>query len=105
MTMRKTVTAMAGLLALATAAQAQQVLDPRDPAAMAAWIRADDQRCPRAAAVRREGQTNRGALWRVECYQPDGAGQWWYQMILSPDHSHVALYPCGAAGRCPVVLE
>ncbi|MDJ0950369.1 MAG: hypothetical protein QNJ94_15760 [Alphaproteobacteria bacterium] len=91
-------------LCLASAAAAQQVLNPRDPPAVARHIRGQGFDCPAIEAVRLEGQTNRGNLYRVSCYLEDSDRAWWYQMILSPDESHVSLYPCAGEGRCPVFL-
>ena len=92
------------MLVAAGTAGAQQVLDPRAPVAVATWIRADGFDCPAVAGIRLEGQTNRGNLYTVECFLPDSERAWWYQMILSPDESHVSLYPCAEKGRCPIIL-
>ncbi len=95
---------LALLLLAAGTAGAQQALDPRAPVAVAAWIRADGLDCPAVADIRLEGQTNRGNLYTIECYLHDSDRVWRYQMILSPDESHVSLYPCSSRD-CPFAMR
>ncbi|MHA1536306.1 MAG: hypothetical protein ACTSUD_02015 [Alphaproteobacteria bacterium] len=83
-------------------AHAQRILDPRDPAAVSGYIRAQGLACPATAKVKKIGFTNRGSLYLVDCPAKDGKGLWRYQMILSPDQSHVTLYRCAASGKCPI---
>ena len=86
----------------ASTALAQRVLDPRDPAAVSDYIRAQGLACPLNAKVKQTGFTNRGSLYLIDCPAKDGNGLWRYQMILSPDESHVSLYRCAASGKCPI---
>ena len=94
------------LVSLATlwagTAPAQRMLDPRDPAAVSGYIRAQGLACPAKAKIKKVGFTNRGALYLIDCPTKDGSGFWRYQMILSPDESHVSLYRCAASGKCPI---
>ncbi len=81
---------------------AQRVLDPRNPAAVSGYIRQQGLACPANATIKKIGFTNRGALYLIDCPTKDGRGLWRYQMILSPDESHVSLYRCAASGKCPI---
>lgn len=100
--MRELVALISLAMLFAGAARAQRVLDPRDPAAVSNYIRAQGMACPEKAVIKKMGFTNRGYLYLVDCPAKDGKGLWRYQMILSPDESHVTLYRCAASGKCPI---
>lgn len=95
-------TLCAGTALAPRTALAQRVLDPRNPAAVSLYIRAQGMDCPENAKIERMGVTNRGALYLIDCPARDGKGQWRYQMILSPDESHISLYRCAVSGKCPI---
>lgn len=95
-------TLCAGIVPAPRTASAQSILNPRDPGSVSLYIRAQGMACPQNASIKPMGFTNRGALYLIECPAGDGKGRWRYQMIVSPDQSHVSLFRCAASGKCPI---